>query len=217
MPARKMPEPYRLADRVQKELTRKILKRLNDLKSNFNVLGFDELNVVNGMKALYDSVFEDIKKFYRALYRERYIEMCMWLSGKMPNEDFLNEMVDLWLLDFLEEPNEIYHYAFHSELLRKRDRAIEAEESEPTRIQKQLSMEKHLRFVIQMAAWFTDMVSQDAEYAALKDFGAAKVRWNVYGDEKVCQKCFDLDEKVFLIDKVPPRQHLNCRCYLTVV
>ena len=170
---------------------------------------------MRGMKELYAGLYEDVKTLYRTLFRERYIEMCLWLDGKKPSEDMLDDLVDMHLAGMLETPNVMTHYAFDTETVRKRDRAIEAEESEPTRIQKQIQMQKHLRYWLQMAAWYTDMVSQDAEYTAMKDLGAVKVRWNTYGDDKVCHTCFEMDGKVFTIDKIPPRPHLACRCYLT--
>ena len=170
---------------------------------------------MNGYKTLYAALYRDVKKAYRMLLRERYREMTLYLTGKEPSEDTLDELVDLCLAGMLEEPNEVSHYSFDAEVERKRDRATEDTESEPTRVQKQLAMEKHLRYWLQMAAWYTDMVSQEAEYQALKDFGAVKVKWNIFGDDKVCKTCFDLDGKVFPIDRVPPRPHLRCRCYLT--
>jgi len=169
------------------------------------------------MKALYAGLYEDVKKLYRMLMMERYREMWIYLTGEEPEQDMLDELVDLYLLDLLDEPNEVSHYTFDAEVTRKRDRAIEDTESEPTRVQKQLAMDKHLRHWLQMAAWYTDMVSQEAEYEALKNFGAQKVKWNIYGDDKVCQICLDLEGKIFTIDKVPPRPHLRCRCYLTLV
>ena len=175
------------------------------------------MNVINGLKGLYDDLYAEIKKLLRKLYCDRYIELYEWLTGEKPDEDMLDELVDMYLAGMLEEPNELTHYVFENENVRKRDRAIEDTESEPTRVQKQLAMERHLRYWIQMAAWYTDMVSQDTEYQAMKDFGAVKVKWNIYGDDKVCRRCFDLDGEIFLIDKVPPRPHLNCRCWLSLV
>lgn len=179
------------------------------------MLKFDEIEVINGLRDLYAALYLDAKKKYRALFEDRYMEMFFWLTGKKPSEDMLDELVDMWLAGFLGEPNEESHYVFDAEVTRKRDRAIEDSESEPTRVQKQLAMEKHLRHWLQMAAWYTDMASQEAEYQALKDFGAAKVKWNIYGDDKVCHTCFEMDGKIFRIDKVPVRPHLRCRCYLT--
>lgn len=198
-------------------MNRKALKKLNKLKSNLSLLDFDEVNVINGLKSLYGWMDDEIRKLLRALYCERYTELYMWVTGNKPSEDMLDELVDMYLAGMLEEPNELTHYVFENESVRKRDRAIEDTESEPTRIQKQLRMEKHLRYWLQMAAWYTDMVSQDAEYQAMKDVGAVKVKWNIYGDDKVCRRCSDLDGEIFLIDKVPPRPHLNCRCWLSLV
>jgi SPP1 gp7 family putative phage head morphogenesis protein len=122
--------------------------------------------------------------------------------------------VELWLIGFLKEPNENTNYAFDSELVRKRDRAKEAVNSVPTKTQKQLQLEKAVRIALQQDSWYTDMASQDAELQAYKDAGVKRVRWNIYGDDKVCAKCESMNGNVYDIDKVPKRPHLRCRCYL---
>ena len=217
MPKRKMPPPYAAADLIQKELNRKILKRLSDTKRNLTILGFDELNVMQEVSALYAALYRDTERLYRLLYEERYLELLKWLDSEEPDEDELDDLVEMWLAGFLKTPNEILHYAFDTEILRKRDRAIEAINSVPTKIQKQVFLEKHGRYYLQMATWYTDMASHDAELQALRDAGIKKVKWNIYGDDHVCKPCYDRNGKIYDIDKVPSRIHPRCRCYLTPV
>ena len=198
-------------------LTKRILNETGQTKRKLSVLGFDELNVLNQTDALYAAFAKECRGALREVCRMRYEEVWVWLKGTLPDEDMLDELVDMVLAGLWDEPNENTHYAFGSELERKRDRAKEAVVSVPTKVQKQLELDKAARFVIQQSAWYCDFASQDAELQAMKDAGVQKVRWNIYGDEKVCKQCFDLDGKVFPVSKVPPRPHINCRCYLTPV
>lgn len=213
--ARKMPPPYRKADAAQAALIKKARKRLDDEKRRLNIFGFDELNVLRETDALYDGLFQDAQAQFRSLYIERYLEVLEWLEKPKPLDSFLTELVELWLIGFLKEPNENTNYAFDSEFVRKRDRAKEAVNSVPTKTQKQLQLEKAVRIALQQDSWYTDMASQSAELQAYKDAGVKRVRWNIYGDDKVCAKCESMNGNVYDIDKVPKQSHLRCRCFLT--
>ena len=215
MPKRKMPEPYRIADEEIAALTKRILRETAQTKRRLSLLNFDELNVLKETDALYETFGQDCRMTFGDIYRLRYEEVLLWLEKKEPPIDEVDELVELWLTEFLNEPNAVLHYAFDTESIRKRDRAIEAVNSVPTKVQKQVFLDKNVRYYIQMASWYTDMASQDAEQQALKDAGIKKVKWNIYGDDHVCKPCYDRNGKIYDIDKVPPRIHPRCRCYLT--
>lgn len=210
-----MPPPYRKADAAQATLIKKARKRLDDEKRRLNLFGFDELNVLRETDALYDGLFQDAQAQFRSLYIERYIEVLEWLEKPKPLESFLTELVELWLIGFLKEPNAVLHYAYDTESIRKRERTIEAVNSVPTKIQKQVFLDKNVRYYIQMASWYADLASQDAELQALKDAGVKRVKWNIYGDNHVCSPCYDRNGNIYDIDKVPLRIHPRCRCFLT--
>ena len=178
-------------------------------------MDFDEVNVLKESIKLYERLYSDCKKEWRNLYADRYIEMWLYLKGKKPDEDELDELVEMEMSRLLYEAHPVTKYIFDSEVLRKRDRMFEDIQASPTKAQKQLAMEKGKRFWAQMTTWYTDFTSQDAELDALENAGVKKVRWNIYGDDKVCQTCHDMDGRIYLIDKVPERPHVRCRCYLT--
>lgn len=157
-----------------------------------------------------------IARFWN-LYCDRYIELWMYLKGEQPDEDTLDELVEMYLAGLWDEPSKVTHYAFEPELVRKRDRAKEAILSVPTKAQKQIELDKQTRYVLQQIGFYTDIVSQDAELQAMKDAGVKRVRWNIYGDDRVCSDCHELNGKIFDIDKIPDRPHPRCRCYLTPV
>lgn len=57
------------------------------------------------------------------------------------------------------------------------------------------------------------IVRKKADEAA----GVEYVQWHTEGDERVCSDCDPLDGKIFPIDKVPDKPHINCRCWWTPV
>lgn len=212
-----MPPPYRKADAAQAALVKKARKRLDDEKRRLNIYGFDELNVLRETDALYEGLFQDVQAQYRILYIERYLEVLAWLEKPKPSDDFLTELVELWLIGFLKEPNENTNYAFDSEFVRKRDRAKEAVNSVPTKAQKQLQLEKAVRIALQQDSWYTDMASQAAELQAYKDAGIKKVKRNEMNDDKVCGICMAANGKVYDISRIPPLDHLKCRRWFTPI
>lgn len=194
-----------------------VLKRKNETKRKLTVLGFDELNVFKETDRLYSGIERDCKAVFWNLYCERYAELWLYLKGKEPGEDELDELVEMYLAGLFEEPNENTHYAFSPELVRKRDRAKEAVLSVPTKVQKQLEMDKAVRIALQQIGWYTDFVSQGAELQAYKDAGVKKVQRHEMNDGRVCADCRKADGKVYDIDKIPPLPHLRCRRWFTPV
>ena len=197
-----------------KELHRQALRRAEKTKSKLIQLKFDELNVLKEIDALYAGLEMDNRKQFRFVWRERYREIWTYLKGKEPDEDILDELVDISLAALTEEPNKLTKYVYETEALRKRDRAREAVLAAPTKMQKQLEIDKAIRIWSQMTDFYVDIAEDDASETAMKDAGVKKVRWMVYGDDRVCSQCEDLNGTVWDIGRVPDKPHLRCRCYL---
>ena len=147
--------------------------------------------------ALYSSFLKDSKKELKALFIARYIEVWLELKKKEPREDMLDELADMYLAGLLEEPNDVTHYVFETELIRKRDRAKEAILSVPTRTQKQLELDKAARIFAQMLGWYTDFASQDAEIQAMEDAGVEKVVRHELMDSRVCSVCRKANGEIY--------------------
>lgn len=192
-------------------LTKKVLSLLNKAKRELTVLKFDELNVMQETDRMYAGFYTDAEKAFRDVYLNRYLEVLEWLGKKKPDEDELDELLEMWLAGFLKKPNETTHYAYESEIVRKRDRAKEAIIAVPTKLQKNMELEKAGRFVIQQNAWYCDFASQEAELQAMKDADVKKVIRIEQDDDRTCETCRKLHGKVYEIDKVPPLEHLRCR------
>lgn len=211
MPKREMPEPYRIADIEIETLSRRILRETAAARRRLSVLKFDELNVLKETDALYETIGRESRKVFHETYFLRYLEIWNWLKGTKPDEEKLDGLVEMYLTGLWEDPDERTHYAFGPELDRKRDRAKEAIVSVPTKVQKQLELEKAARYVIQQGAWYCDFCSQDAEIQAMKDAGVQWVMRHEMDDEKTCSICREADGRVYRIENIPPLEHLRCR------
>ena len=204
--------PYRLADLTISLLNRQSAQRARKTKNKLTVLKFDEANVLKETDSLYSWLDQNNRKKYGELFIERYKE----LNGKRKG-DAIEELMEMRLAGLLDEPNEVTHYTYASEVLRKRDKLKEAIFAVPTRVQKQMEIDKAIRYFLQQTAFYVDLVSDDATLCALKDNGVKKVIWNTQDDGRVCKDCRDKDGKIYLIDNVPVKPHPRCRCYIVPI
>ena len=207
-----MPAPYRLADQAAKQLNKAALLAAEKIKENLRLLGFDDLNVMQDIDSLYEELGKNNRKKFKELWRARCREVLRWMD-----EDEIDELLEMHLAGLLDEPNSVTHYAYTTEVLRKRDRAKEAALSVPTKAQKQIEIDKHLRYWLQMTGWYLDFVSQDAEISAFEAAGIKKVQRHERDDEKTCSVCREADGQVYEVTKIPPLPHLRCRRWFTPV
>ena len=211
------PKPYRLADIAVRQLNRSIVRRFEQTKQALVLAKFDELSVYKQIGLLYEQLDEDNRKKFRELFIARYREMFPFFGRKAPDEDTLDELADLYLSGLLSESNDLTHYIYNAETLRKRDRAIEAVNSVPNSSEKDYEFEKAMRYWSQQTGFYIDIVADDAALDAMKKCGVKRVQWVTQTDERVCKDCENLNGKIFDIDKVPPKPHVRCRCWLKPV
>lgn len=180
------------------------------------ILNFDELNVLKQVDSMYSDIDKIARKKYKELWEARFLEVTDYLIAegflkKKPKEDEIDELLEMHLAGLLEKPNETTHYTYSHEINRKRDKAKEAILSVPTKTQKQLLLDKHLRYMVTMLDWYADFTSQDAEISAYKEAGVKRVQRHEHDDDKVCAVCRAADGEIYDIDNIPPLPHLACR------
>lgn len=209
-------QAYQLADKAIAQLNKAALRKAERTKSRLISLGFDELTVMRMVDALYSDLHKMAKKKYKELFAARFLEVLRFVRKQTKEEeDSVDELAEMYIAGLLEEPNETTHYAFDTETKRKRDKAKESILSVPTKAQKQLELEKHLRYFLQMAAWYADFTSQGAEESAYKEAGVKKVQRHEMEDDKTCSVCRKADGEIYPINKIPPLPHLRCRRWFT--
>ena len=57
----------------------------------------------------------------------------------------------------------------------------------------------------------------EAVIQGFKDKGVKEVRWIAADDEKTCPTCGERDNKVYRLNKIPPKPHYGCRCHIVPV
>ena len=166
------------------------------------------------IKKLYKSVDSIIKKEYAdvlaILYKEIYDEaLALGFEGEPRDLD------EGWIQEFFDEYNPVTKYVFSNELDRKESRLFESVvASSATAVQSYNTAQRLLTNQIKQSA--IDL--EDAILIlAYTDAGVQKVRWVSEHDSKTCSVCDEMDGEIFDITDVPPKQHINCRCYLVPV
>ena len=177
---------------------------------------FDELNipgVKKHVRKLYKDVYKTIKKEFVAilnpLYQEIYDEaLALGFDGD------LRDLDEAWIEEFFDEYNPVTKYVFSNELERKESRLFEAlVASSAEKLQSYKTAENLLtRQINQYSIDLEDAVAK----TVYKDVGVEKVIWNAEQDHKTCGVCSELDGQVFDLKDAPAKQHINCRCYLTI-
>ena len=203
---------YDRADQAIRDMNRQNLKAFNGLK----LAKFDEINLIRQVNGVYDESTRRARQRYYELAVEAYI-LAMIEAGKSNEEATARADRDIdlsWVLAMLEEVDPVTLYAFLPEKDRKAQRLIEALSEAHD---KGKEVDKALKYwtvqVGQYAINAVDMARLEAFYAA----GVKKARWMTEKDERVCDTCGPMDGKVFDIEDVPPKPHINCRCWLEAV
>lgn len=158
---------------------------------------FDELNVISTTKLLYEQLKYDTVKAYYVLIGRLYPK------AKRIEQDIVEDLFEMY--------NPVTKYVFNHEVERKQARLAESILSS-TNISDELKLGLRLwvRQITQYAIDLTDKVM----LLKYSDNGIIKVVWFTRPDEWVCYKCRALHGNVYDIDKVPPKPHYNCRCYV---
>ena len=198
---------------MAEKITKKISK---EFRQNRLTL-FDEMNVlqvkrhVNTLyKRIVNIVTEEFEKIANPIYEDIYNEcFALGFKGKKKKIDVA------WIDEFFREYNPVTRYIFANEIDRKKSRLFEALiANELERLQSYKQAEKLIN--TQVRQYSID--HEDAiVLTVFKVLGVKKVMWVAEDDHKTCGVCNELDGEVFDIEKVPPKQHYNCRCYLIPV
>lgn len=196
-----MKELYTTTDKAIALLRRKAVRRFQRAKQDAYIAGFDELNIIKSVDALYSSLAKDNKTDLLTLAEVIYA-MAEPRGSKKPNAE--------WLAALLDEPNPVTMYSYSSEVLRKRERLKEAllTDTDTT-----LEWKKGISFWTNMTAQYADIVTDESLLKSYKDAGIKQVRWITRDDEVVCKFCNKRKNKVYPINSAPPKEHWHCRCY----
>lgn len=202
-------KPFERSDNAIKKFNRLAMKRLEIVKGRLLIKGFDELNVLKEVDALYLYWYETARKVLRDLWKAVYRDIR--------HTDAVEELIEMHMAGLLDEPNAVAHYIFALEVTRKRDRAKEAVESVSGKTPKQVQLDKALKEFARMFAWFSDFTEEDSEIQGYRDDDVDKVQRHERNDARTCAACKSADGEIYDIDKIPDAPHPNCRRWFTPV
>ena len=195
-----MSNPYDYTDRIITVLNRKFIKRFNQAGSD--LLFMDELNVLRYCEDMYDELLNITRRYFLRLAKQTY---------KTYHKAHRVRVDMKWIDKILNEPDDIVMYIFVTETDRKASRFAESMIASG---EKRSQVKVGLRYWSKMVEQFADTITYDAMTKAFKDGGAKKVMWLAEHDNRTCGECWRLDREIFDIDKIPPRPHWGCRCWL---
>lgn len=195
----------------------KITKKLNKQFRHNRLALFDELNVV-GVKKHINKLYTNSQKIIKNEFLEIINQIYQETYSDAVEEGFDGEPKDLdedWIDEFLNDYNPTTKYVFNNEVDRKKQYLQEDVLSDPNSTDQAYEKAKK-RLINQVRQGGIDL--DDAiTRKVFKDLGIKKVQWVAEQDYKTCGVCSELDGAIFDLDKVPPKQHHNCRCYLIPV
>lgn len=197
-------------------------KRIRAEFNHLSVTGFDELNVVSTRKTtqeMYDKFMRDNETMYLKAAKNAYRKAVKAAKAEGFSGDETEVSGD-WLVGVLAGYNLVTGYLYGKEADRKRLRLNEQiltarEYNNRTMYQESLRKAANL--------WYTQTVQygisavDEATIKGFKDMGVKEVRWIAADDEKTCPTCGARDNKVYRLNKIPPKPHYGCRCYVVPV
>ena len=163
---------------------------------------------------LYKSVFKAVKNEFVAILNPIYAEIydeavALGFDGDLRNLD------EAWIEEFFDEYNPVTKYVFSNEIDRKKSRLFEAlvasteERHQSYKTAENLIIKQTKQYAIDLEDAIAKVVYEDT--------GVKKVMWNAEKDHKTCGVCSEMDGQIFKLYDAPPKQHHNCRCWLTPV
>lgn len=191
---------YDLTDKAIDLLNRRAVKRFEDAKDKASQMGFDELNVLEINRTLYDQLRKDNQDVFLELAQERYQEA-------EPHGEGPPDLA--WLLALLAGYSAVTKVIYDNDVDRKRQYTAEGINSSTAKV---TEFRRGLHYWADLTATYGDIVTDESTLKAYRDAGVKKVRWVTAGDEKVCETCRERNGKIYSINSIPPKPHRRCRC-----
>ena len=186
---------YEYTDKVIEALDKYIIRQFDKL--NFT----NETTYITSAKRLYKKIDKKARECFLDIAAYYYFENTDSDKYK-PTKD----SIDKWLKEY----NPVTTYQYDNEVERKAARYAESMlATNGAAKEKKIGM----RYLSNMTTEYCLEATDNALINAYKANGVDKVIWVTENDDRVCHICIDRDGKKYDIDKIPPKPHLNCRCY----
>ena len=210
---------YETADRLIALLDKKLRRYINRL----DVTGFSELNALviqRETTELIKKLLADNKEAFKKIAEDAVAEAAADIENLTGEQAKRVKADDKYVDEILNQYNEITGYLYYPEADRKRARLSEALIVALMLLDRSKYHDNLRKFA---NLWHTQTVqyeitiTDETRVDIFDRNGIKKVKWNAEHDEKTCKVCRERDGRIYPIDKVPPKPHYNCRCWLTPV
>lgn len=180
---------YSRADKEVAKLNRYFIQEF----LRFQAIKLDELNVLRSAKAMYERMDKKARSAFVRIAKEQ--------------DDDITIAEALFLL---EEYDPVTKYVYTHEVERKRMRFAEAFIASKGNASE---VKTALRLWSNMIRQYSIAITDEALLLSYKKAGVEYVKWITEEDELRCAECAERHNKVYHIDSIPPKPHINCRCY----
>lgn len=209
---------YKHLDKLLAAVKKKVRTEFNRL----DVMGFDELNVVNTRKTtqgMFDRLLEENESMYLRVAKDAYAKAVKTAKAEGYTGD-VREIDVSWVVAVLAGFNFVTQYLYDKEAERKRLRLNEQILTAREYNDRQMyhdSLRRTANLWWTQTSQYGISVVDAAVIVAFKDMGVKEVRWIAADDDKTCSVCNDRDNKVYKISSIPEKPHYGCRCYVVPV
>lgn len=190
---------YELTDEIIAYLNKKFIRLFGRLKG---LTVIDELNVIGKVNEVY--------KEAETLTQSCFLELAQKVYKETVNNPKFNFEL-AWVAGFLNQYDPTTKYVFSHEVERKAARCAESIIASNTKVRE---VETALRYWSNMVTQYADDITVAAVVQAYKDDGVEKVIWLTEMDNRRCKECVKREGKIYDIDKIPPKPHIGCRCWI---
>lgn len=180
---------YKYADKEVAKLNRYFIQEF--LK--FQTIKVDEANILRSAKLMYERLDKKTRKSFVRIAKNKYDDITIEEA-----------------LFLLSEYDPVTRYVYEHEVERKRSRLAESYIASGGDSKE---VKKALRLWSNMVRQYSISIADKALILAYKKAGVKSVKWITEEDEVRCSECAARHNKIYKIDKIPPKPHLNCRCY----
>ena len=190
---------YEYTDRMINYLDKQVVRKFSSAKS---LLSVDEINILDLIKKLYSDLSDEVRKIYLRIAKAAYNAAIKGNERTVIDND--------WVEYILEGYDPVSKYVFVNEEDRKEARLVEALLASETR---GAEMDAAMRSLALMYHIYGVRITDEAMLQAYRDEGEEYVMWQAEEDEKTCRVCSRRDGKIYELEYLPPKPHINCRCW----
>ena len=188
---------YDYSDKQIEGLKKRMVDAFANCKLRIRSTFFSSKKAIAYSRKLYDGLWRDCK---RTLLR----------IGK----HYWHGCDDMWLYLFLTDYDPVFKVIYANEHDRKRARFVEGVLASETVGDKATEIDRAMRLWSRMIGEMGIEITDRAMLDNYREKGIKRVMWITAEDERVCAECGELHGQIFLINEVPPKPHINCRCRL---